>query len=239
MPKACRSCGTDNRDDANFCSSCGIGLMAVVQAAAAKPAPKAAPTPPPPPSAAPAPAPQPDAAAPAASGAAKPGPVPAVAASRRIAVWVGLWTVMLAAAALVGWWVVGRLTVPNIPVEAVLPPELPTANPASGAAGRVGQAAVAAATPAPAPARAAPPASRHPPAAQTTKDRTTRDKARRETKAAPAAPRPQSARELCAGRSTLGGAICEARECSRAAHAGEALCRQIRAAEERRREGLR
>ena len=46
----------------------------------------------------------------------------------------------------------------------------------------------------------------------------------------------QTVRDRCAGRNSLSTGICEARECMRAEHAAEAVCRSIKAADDRRRE---
>jgi hypothetical protein len=51
----------------------------------------------------------------------------------------------------------------------------------------------------------------------------------------PAAPQARTAQEVCAGRGTIAEAICQSRECASAEHAGEALCRQIKEREDRRR----
>jgi hypothetical protein len=67
------------------------------------------------------------------------------------------------------------------------------------------------------------------------------DEAQRARSAAVAAPPPPAAapprgvREICAGRNAISEAICQSRECGHAEHAGEAICRQIRAQEEQRR----
>ena len=50
----------------------------------------------------------------------------------------------------------------------------------------------------------------------------------------PAQPRP--VQERCANRSALAQGICESRECARGAHAGEAVCQRIKAADDRRRD---
>lgn len=42
--------------------------------------------------------------------------------------------------------------------------------------------------------------------------------------------------EVCGNRNPIAQAICESRECSRAEHAQEAICKRVRAAEERRRQ---
>ncbi len=60
---------------------------------------------------------------------------------------------------------------------------------------------------------------------------------------APAAPAPQPApvaqakgvREICAGRGTIAEAVCQSRQCASPEHANEAICRQIREADDRRR----
>ena len=55
------------------------------------------------------------------------------------------------------------------------------------------------------------------------------------TKPVPATPAgPRTARDVCAGRNLISQAVCESRECGKPEHANEALCRQIKAAEERR-----
>jgi len=55
---------------------------------------------------------------------------------------------------------------------------------------------------------------------------------------APAAPQTRGVRETCAGRGTIAEAICQSRLCSAAEHANEPICRQIREAEEKRRNAL-
>ncbi|MEO5843709.1 MAG: zinc ribbon domain-containing protein [Caldimonas sp.] len=45
----------------------------------------------------------------------------------------------------------------------------------------------------------------------------------------------RSVREICAGRGTIAEAVCQSRQCGLAEHANEALCRQLREADERRR----
>lgn len=70
-------------------------------------------------------------------------------------------------------------------------------------------------------ARALPPTSA-PPAARVTKE------------AGPG--RGATVRERCSGQNALLTGICEARQCMRAEHAGEAVCQRIKAAEDRRRE---
>jgi hypothetical protein len=63
----------------------------------------------------------------------------------------------------------------------------------------------------------------------------------RRPQASPTAPaaavttQPRSVREICGGRGTIAQAVCESRTCGEAQHAGEAICRQIREADERRR----
>lgn len=44
----------------------------------------------------------------------------------------------------------------------------------------------------------------------------------------------RTTRELCGGRGLIGEGLCQARECASAAHLGEALCRQLRDAQDRR-----
>jgi hypothetical protein len=51
----------------------------------------------------------------------------------------------------------------------------------------------------------------------------------------PAPVQARGVREICAGRGTIAEAICISRECGSAQHANEALCRQVRETEERRR----
>jgi SLT domain-containing protein len=53
----------------------------------------------------------------------------------------------------------------------------------------------------------------------------------------PAPPQAQArtVREICAGRGTIAQAVCESRTCGDAQHANEAICRQIRENDERRR----
>ncbi len=58
--------------------------------------------------------------------------------------------------------------------------------------------------------------------------------------AVPPSPPPQMAqprgvREICAGRGTIAEAVCQSRQCGLAEHANEAICRQLREADERRR----
>ena len=55
---------------------------------------------------------------------------------------------------------------------------------------------------------------------------------------APAAPQPRGVRETCAGRGTIAEAICQSRLCSSAEHTNEPICRQIREADEKRRNVL-
>ena len=57
---------------------------------------------------------------------------------------------------------------------------------------------------------------------------------------APAAPAPAVAqgrgvRELCAGKGTIGEAVCQSRACGQPEHANELICRQLREQDERRR----
>ena len=55
---------------------------------------------------------------------------------------------------------------------------------------------------------------------------------------APPPPAPVQARgvrEICAGRGTIAEAICISRQCGSSQHANEAVCRQVRETEERRR----
>ena len=52
--------------------------------------------------------------------------------------------------------------------------------------------------------------------------------------AAAPVPRIRSVADICAGRNAIGRAICESRECGAAEHANEAVCKKVRAAEERR-----
>jgi hypothetical protein len=47
--------------------------------------------------------------------------------------------------------------------------------------------------------------------------------------------RPRGVREICAGRGFLAESICQSRECGTAEHAGEALCKQMKESEDRRR----
>jgi hypothetical protein len=51
--------------------------------------------------------------------------------------------------------------------------------------------------------------------------------------AAPA--RARGVREICAGRGFIAEAICQSRECGAAEHSGEALCKQLKETEDRRR----
>lgn len=55
-----------------------------------------------------------------------------------------------------------------------------------------------------------------------------------------AAPTPQSrtVKDICAGRNSISQAVCESRECGAPEHANEAICKQVRDIEERRRERL-
>jgi hypothetical protein len=50
------------------------------------------------------------------------------------------------------------------------------------------------------------------------------------------APQPRTAREICAGGNVITRSVCESRECGRAEHVNEPACKQINAAEERRRQ---
>ncbi|MGZ5132996.1 MAG: hypothetical protein ACXWJ1_17035, partial [Caldimonas sp.] len=52
---------------------------------------------------------------------------------------------------------------------------------------------------------------------------------------APAPVQARGVREICAGRGTIAEAICQSRECGAPAHANEPICKQVREAEERRR----
>jgi len=54
--------------------------------------------------------------------------------------------------------------------------------------------------------------------------------------AAPVAPLPRTAQEVCAGGNLIVRTLCESRECSRREHADEPLCQRLRAAEEKRRQ---
>ena len=51
----------------------------------------------------------------------------------------------------------------------------------------------------------------------------------------PVAAQPRGVREICAGRGSISEAVCQSRECGSAEHFNEAICRQIRDADERRR----
>ena len=51
---------------------------------------------------------------------------------------------------------------------------------------------------------------------------------------APAAQTPRTAQDVCAGGNAITRAICESRECGKPEHAGEAYCKQVKAAEDRR-----
>lgn len=54
----------------------------------------------------------------------------------------------------------------------------------------------------------------------------------------PQAPVPmqtRGVREICAGRGTIGEAVCQSRECGAPEHANEAICREVREKEDRRR----
>jgi ribosomal protein L40E len=55
------------------------------------------------------------------------------------------------------------------------------------------------------------------------------------TVATPASTQVRGVRETCAGRGTIAEAVCQSRLCSAAEHANEPICRQIREADERRR----
>jgi len=59
------------------------------------------------------------------------------------------------------------------------------------------------------------------------------------TTVAPPPPAPvaqaRTVRELCAGRGTIAEAVCQSRQCGLAEHANEQICRQLREADERRR----
>ncbi|HEV7576915.1 MAG TPA: zinc-ribbon domain-containing protein [Caldimonas sp.] len=61
----------------------------------------------------------------------------------------------------------------------------------------------------------------------------------RPSTAVPASPPPivqaRGVREICAGRGTIAEAVCQSRQCGLAEHANEAICRQLREADERRR----
>jgi hypothetical protein len=52
--------------------------------------------------------------------------------------------------------------------------------------------------------------------------------------AAPAAPVAQNVRDICAGRNPISQGLCEQRECRKPENANQAVCRQIKEAEERR-----
>jgi len=52
---------------------------------------------------------------------------------------------------------------------------------------------------------------------------------------APAPVQARGVREICAGRGTIGEAVCQSRECGAAEHANEAICREVREREDRRR----
>jgi hypothetical protein len=54
----------------------------------------------------------------------------------------------------------------------------------------------------------------------------------------PVAAQPRGVREVCAGRGTIAEAVCQSRECGRAEHANEPICRQLREQDERRRNML-
>lgn len=51
----------------------------------------------------------------------------------------------------------------------------------------------------------------------------------------PATAQARGVREICAGRGSISEAVCQSRECGAAEHFNEAICRQIRDADERRR----
>jgi hypothetical protein len=42
-------------------------------------------------------------------------------------------------------------------------------------------------------------------------------------------------KEICAGRGTIAEAVCQSRQCGLAEHANEQICRQLREADDRRR----
>jgi hypothetical protein len=46
---------------------------------------------------------------------------------------------------------------------------------------------------------------------------------------------PRGVREICAGRGTIGEAVCQSRTCGEPEHAGELICKQLKDADERRR----
>ena len=52
---------------------------------------------------------------------------------------------------------------------------------------------------------------------------------------APAVAQARGVRELCAGKGTIGEAVCQSRTCGQPEHASEAICRQLREQDERRR----
>src|SRR5436190_7908901 len=52
---------------------------------------------------------------------------------------------------------------------------------------------------------------------------------------APALAQARGVREICAGRGTIAEAVCQSRQCGLAEHANEPICRQLREADERRR----
>jgi hypothetical protein len=52
---------------------------------------------------------------------------------------------------------------------------------------------------------------------------------------APAVAQARGVREICSGRNAIAEAICQSRQCGQAEHAVEAICRQLREQEERRR----
>jgi hypothetical protein len=53
--------------------------------------------------------------------------------------------------------------------------------------------------------------------------------------APPAVAQARGVREICTGRGTIAEAVCQSRQCGLAEHANEALCRQLREQDERRR----
>ncbi len=48
-------------------------------------------------------------------------------------------------------------------------------------------------------------------------------------------PQARGVKELCAGRGAIAEAVCQSRQCAAVQHANEAVCRQIREADDRRR----
>jgi len=65
-------------------------------------------------------------------------------------------------------------------------------------------------------------------------------RARPSTAAAPTPPpapvvQARGVKEICAGRGTIAEAVCQSRQCGLAEHANEQICRQLRDADERRR----